>query len=194
MTNNKAIKNLQFDLTLPAGVSVATEEDECLFDLTSRATSSHTVAYNQLSNGAYRVIVSTLSNKRFIGNDGAVMEVTLDIPADMKAGEYEITLSNIELNTTEETAIRPSDVKSKLIVKEVLIGDVNGDGVISVTDVGMLISHILQTNPSGFVEAAADLNGDGVISVTDVGSLITKILTSDDTRVKRREYLQLYGE
>ena len=57
-----------------------------------------------------------------------------------------------------------------------ILGDVNNDGTISVTDVGMIISYILQTNPAGFNKDAADLNGDGTISVTDVGALITKIL------------------
>ena len=61
----------------------------------------------------------------------------------------------------------------------ILIGDVNGDGSISVTDVGMTISFILGQNPVGFNEDAADLNGDGTISVTDVGALITKILTGN---------------
>ena len=60
-----------------------------------------------------------------------------------------------------------------------LIGDVNGDGSISVTDVGMMISYILGQNPAGFNKDAADLNGDGTISVTDVGALITKILTGE---------------
>ena len=57
------------------------------------------------------------------------------------------------------------------------LGDVNGDGSLSVTDVGMMISYILQTNPEGFNKDAADMNGDGDITVTDVGALITKILT-----------------
>ena len=60
-----------------------------------------------------------------------------------------------------------------------VIGDVNGDGSISVTDVGMMISFILGQNPAGFNEDAADLNGDAEITVTDVGALITKILSNN---------------
>lgn len=62
---------------------------------------------------------------------------------------------------------------------EILLGDANGDGRISVTDVGMVISYILQKNPAGFNEDAADVNGDGRISITDVGAIITKILKGD---------------
>lgn len=59
------------------------------------------------------------------------------------------------------------------------LGDVNGDGSLSVTDVGMMISYILQTNPEGFNRDVADMNGDGEITVTDVGALITRILTGE---------------
>ena len=59
------------------------------------------------------------------------------------------------------------------------IGDVNGDGEMSVTDVGMMISYILGKKPSGFHWYAADVNEDDEITVTDVGVLITKILTGN---------------
>lgn len=74
---------------------------------------------------------------------------------------------------------RTSCKKSKTSTPDTVIGDVNGDGSLSVTDVGMMISYILQTNPEGFNKEAADMNGDGEITVTDVGALITKILTGE---------------
>ena len=63
--------------------------------------------------------------------------------------------------------------------KEQVIGDVNGDGTLSVTDVGMMISFILGQNPEGFNKDAADMNGDSEVTVTDVGALITKILSGE---------------
>lgn len=79
---------------------------------------------------------------------------------------------------------------SKLVVEfsgqSVLAGDVNSDGNINVTDVGMVIDHILEHTPSGFVEAAADLNNDGDVNVTDVG-LIIEIILSDGTSSKQNK-------
>ena len=79
---------------------------------------------------------------------------------------------------------------AKLVVKfsgqSVLAGDVNSDGNINVTDVGMVIDHILEHTPSGFVEAAADLNNDGDVNVTDVG-LIIEIILSDGTSSKQNK-------
>jgi hypothetical protein len=56
-------------------------------------------------------------------------------------------------------------------------GDVNGDEVISVTDVAFLVSHILGTDNDGFVIANADVNGDGEISVSDVSALVSIIIS-----------------
>ena len=56
-----------------------------------------------------------------------------------------------------------------------LLGDVNGDGEVDVTDVALVTSHILGTTPANFIEAVADLNGDGDIDVTDI-ALITQII------------------
>lgn len=61
-------------------------------------------------------------------------------------------------------------------------GDVNGDGSINVTDVGMVIDHILEHTPNGFIAEAADINGDGDINVTDVGLVIDIILSDNAAR------------
>ena len=56
------------------------------------------------------------------------------------------------------------------------LGDANGDGTVSVTDVTMTISHILGQAPDGFNKDAADLNCDGSITITDVTMIIAIIL------------------
>ena len=55
-------------------------------------------------------------------------------------------------------------------------GDVNGDKVLSVTDVAYIVSHILGTDNDGFVIENADVNGDREISVNDVSALVSLIL------------------
>lgn len=63
-------------------------------------------------------------------------------------------------------------VCSETIHTEGKKGDVNGDGVIDVTDVVMLIDYILERQPQGFNVNLADLNADGTVNVTDVVRLI----------------------
>ena len=56
------------------------------------------------------------------------------------------------------------------------MGDVNGDGDINVTDVTLLVGHILGNENSNFIIENADVNGDGDITVTDVTKLVSNIL------------------
>ena len=58
----------------------------------------------------------------------------------------------------------------------VLIGDVNGDGTVSMSDVTTLISYVLGNNPTPIVVEACDVNGDGSVSMSDVTTLISSIL------------------
>ncbi len=92
------------------------------------------------------------------------------------------------VNGIYTTTADKKNVKLKVIFsrQSVLAGDVNSDGNINVTDVGMVIDHILEHTPSGFVEAAADLNNDGDVNVTDVG-LIIEIILSDGTSSKQNK-------
>ena len=58
----------------------------------------------------------------------------------------------------------------------VIRGDANGDGRVTVTDIGMVVNHILQLATAGYSEEGADANGDGKVTVTDIGAIVNIIL------------------
>ena len=58
-------------------------------------------------------------------------------------------------------------------------GDVNGDGIISVIDVTLLVDFILGHQDEGFIVENADVDGNGNISVTDVTGLVDAILSGN---------------
>ena len=60
-----------------------------------------------------------------------------------------------------------------------IIGDVNGDGYVTITDAGSTINYILGNPAFDFNFAAADVNGDGEITITDVGCIINIVLEID---------------
>lgn len=62
--------------------------------------------------------------------------------------------------------------------EEVLLGDVNNDGILSIRDVSALIDHMLGMTSEDVVINidAADLNQDGRISISDVSALIDLLL------------------
>ncbi len=57
-----------------------------------------------------------------------------------------------------------------------LMGDVNIDGEINVTDVMMTVSYIIGNNPKGFHPELADLNDDGEINIVDAMMIVNIIL------------------
>ena len=59
-----------------------------------------------------------------------------------------------------------------------MLGDVNGDGRVDVSDVTALISKVLGNEVSPFNAANADMNGDNRLDVSDVTALIAMVLNS----------------
>lgn len=67
------------------------------------------------------------------------------------------------------------------LYEEVLMGDVNRDGTLSIADVTALVNIILGKTPAGDAASqydldAADVNFDGAVSIADVTSLVNTIL------------------
>ncbi|MBQ9560450.1 MAG: dockerin type I repeat-containing protein [Bacteroidaceae bacterium] len=64
----------------------------------------------------------------------------------------------------------------------ILKGDVNGDGTISIADVTTLVNYILgKTTDNEPAMEAADVNNDNSISIADVTALVNKILGKETT-------------
>ena len=57
-----------------------------------------------------------------------------------------------------------------------LVGDVNGDDEVNITDVTLIASYILGNQAESFDETVADMNDDGKIDIADVTSIINTIL------------------
>ena len=60
-----------------------------------------------------------------------------------------------------------------------VLGDVDGDGTVSVTDVAWIVNHILGVNDNNFIAANADINGDGEIDINDVMATVSIILKGE---------------
>lgn len=62
------------------------------------------------------------------------------------------------------------------VINNILIGDVNGDGLVNIADVVCLINYILTGDETNIILANADLNGDGSINISDAVALVNIIL------------------
>ena len=171
MKNTESISGFQFTMTLPEGVSVATDGNGNLKATLSSRGSNAFFNANLASDGTYRCS-SFLSNGSFSGEDGELVNFTLDIASDMAVGDYQVKLSNIELTTTSLEKINPSDVSATISVKDYDLGDANGDGGVSITDAVTIVYHINGIDVPNFIDAAADVNKDNSISITDAVSVV----------------------
>ena len=57
-----------------------------------------------------------------------------------------------------------------------LLGDINGDGEVNISDINMLISIILNSSSSSPIQPGTDINGDGEVNISDVTRLIDIVL------------------
>lgn len=59
---------------------------------------------------------------------------------------------------------------------DILPGDANGDGLVNIEDVVMIINYVLSGKADGIVPENADIDGDGNITINDVTMTITRVL------------------
>ena len=169
MNNTEDITALQLDLTLPAGVSIATNSKGKYIVAKTERCADHTLSASKPGEAnMYKVLLYSTEVESITGNEGAVIDVTLEAAEDTEAGEYEVRISNINLTTTAEKKITPADVTCVLTVRNSIPGDANGDGTIDVTDIVGIANSILGRASESFDAVAADVNGDGSVDVTDI--------------------------
>ena len=177
LENTQAMAGYQFDLQLPAGVSLATDGAA----LTERATGL-TLYSNALATNQYRfVVVSTAGNTIATGN-GAVMNLTLNVTDDTANGANTVAISNVILTAksgNNVSSVYSDQANITLTVGSYSLGDVNGDGYINVTDVVCIVYDILGQTQTGFIRIAADVNNDGEVNIADVTAVVTMILAAE---------------
>lgn len=170
----------QFDLELPAGVTVAEKDGSLMAALTGNAVNTHSISSTKVSDGLYRFVVTPQGSRAISNDTGDGMTITIDVADDVAVGAYTMTIKDIEMtvkkagNVYED--IHPKNSTATLTITEAVMGDVNGDGKVSVTDVISMNSYILEEEPARFIRKVADLNGDGKVTITDMVQVIDIIL------------------
>ena len=113
--------------------------------------------FGAVSDGDYWVTDEVLGTEIALTNGGAAFRVP--------AGEWNLTLSVDNMTLIIEKAAG-------------LLGDVNEDGFVNVTDVTMLINAVVNDDYSSINFNNADMNGDGTLTVTDVTMLINAAMAN----------------
>lgn len=185
MTNKKSITGVQFDLYLPAGVSVATNsKGKLMVTTTSRMDGNYSITGSDM--GDYvRIVGYSADSDPFTGTSGDILNVTLNIGDEVADGYYTVRLKDIVLSDVNNTEHHPADVGGVITVKSYTLGDVDNSGAVNINDVVCIINHILNRTTGTFIEEAADVDGSGVININDVVSLINRFILHRDNAPKK---------
>jgi len=103
-------------------------------------------------------------------SNGKILELTFIISESAEDKLYPITISYIPINTVDSNnnQIPAATKDGSVTVGTVLIGDVNGDGGITIYDAILIMQYVNGWDvPSFFDPVAADVDGDGEITFID---------------------------
>lgn len=97
--------------------------------------------------------------------------------AGLPAGTYGYSVRGV--NADNQPSEESNRVAIALAEGGNLLGDINGDSTVNVSDVTALINSILGAQPVD--DAIADINGDATVNVSDVTALINLVLAEGET-------------
>ena len=100
----------------------------------------------------------------------AVVTKSMELNAD---GSYRIVISVVAADLQSATAY----VINATVVSAVMPGDVNGDKIVGMDDLAMLINYLLTNNSDGINMANADVDGSSEVGMDDLTELINYLLT-----------------
>ena len=187
MTNEGNVVGVSFTLALPDGITVATDEyGDAIYTLnTTRIVKNFSVTAAKLDDDSWGFRIYTTSATGVIkGNEGEIMSITLNVDANLSAGEYPLTLTQNKLSVKTEgynVESVPVDDSNTVITVTAssLRGDVNRDKSITIADVTALVDIILGKDPGPeyrYDHVAANVNNDSGITIADVTALVDIIL------------------
>ncbi|MBR1668117.1 MAG: leucine-rich repeat protein [Bacteroidaceae bacterium] len=172
LTNSDEIVSSTFSITLPQGVKPATNADGSIQIKTSkRVPTGMTITGNVTTDGVCRFAIMPGSNSIQSG-EGEIFSITLLPDATMEMGEYNITLSETKLVTSDLLRVQPTRKNSKLTLTEPESGDVNGDGTTDILDATYIVYHILRRTLPVYYEGVGDVNGDGDTDILDATIIV----------------------
>ena len=99
---------VQFELILPAGLTVKMKDGEYAVDIAGRTTWEKHILKVTLIDGIIRFILSSESNAILIGNEGAIIKLTLVADDNYNGGTVKI--ENIVMKTPDDQTLAPEDV------------------------------------------------------------------------------------
>ena len=160
-------RDLQFDITLPDGITLADETNGGSVAIET----DHAVGFaTHTATGAVRFVLYSETGAKL--SDAILLEIPVTV-ANTFTGTQPATHTNV-LTSNDEATTSIAIADGNFNFRACLLGDVNDNGEVNLTDAVNILYATPQFNsrPDLFVEEVADVNGDTKLSLPDaVGAL-----------------------
>ena len=191
LINAIAFTGFQVDIYIPSGLEVVAEDGNYSFELTDRKGSNHVLSAVKQSNGAIRLLCYSLTNKEFIGNEGALVKFSVKASDDF-VGEHEISIKDIEFTQKDETKheLEPTTAKveGRMLAKSITLNKTEVS--LEVTQTITLKATVLPESTYNKVvtwksldETVAIVDENGVVTAVKVGEVIITATTVDGSNL-----------
>lgn len=118
-----------------------------------------------------------LSYSRYVKNHaGDTYPLLSDTLVVTEFTDYKAYTGTVDKPITDITKLDDGTVAFKFMGGTVLLGDVNGDGVITIADANAIVNYYLGNDVENFNMEAADVNGDGDITIADANAIVNIFL------------------
>ena len=112
-------------------------------------------------------------NATDVTENGTLLTLTFKVSDTAALGEYRIALEIVSCNNASEETILLCGGQANILIRDVLPGDVNGDGAVTTSDsVSVLAASAELTSLDADATASADVNGDGVADTLDAALIL----------------------
>lgn len=176
LSSTTSYRDLQFDLALPSGITLVTESvSPETPDATNvkEAAAGHVIAYNPVGTEGNVVRFAVYDQT---GGNSFTDGVLIEIPVQATDAFTANAVANVT-NVVTSDALAVSYAKDSFDISILvnLLGDVNEDGKVNVTDIMAVASRIKGVETTPFNEGAADYTNDEKVNVTDIMGIATII-------------------
>ena len=175
------IAAIQFEVEYPSDCYEYFADNYTLTERTEGMT------INQVNVNTLKVYCYFLGGGKISAGEGGLMTLQLKPIANVPEGAYQVKVKSIKMSTAQMIdKYAGNDIVSSFNVRDILLGDANGDGTVNMTDIVEMVNYILNKPSASFIQAAADVNKDGLVNVTDIVCTVSIIMSSGSSNVAPR--------
>lgn len=181
LRNENEIFGVQFKISLPMGVRISEDFSGLTTSTTERSQGWTIMGHKDPdADNSYLFVAFSMDGSSLSGNEGAIMNVPLNVDSDMKTGDYPVNIENVQMTTLSFETLAPSDATSDMAIRNYALGDINDDGYIDVADLTAAVKFILGNASSNLLFKAADVDESGIVEINDYSAVVNMVLAQED--------------